>query len=81
MYCIWYVHYVIVVTHPCGLQIRYKPNGCVLNDLWYGACTGQRRPFVTRKEQERKANIGYSTTESCEQGTMILLTNYVLMVS
>ena len=36
-----------------------EPNGCVIAGLWYGTCADQRRPFVTQKEKEGKANIGY----------------------
>ena len=43
------------------LQIRCKPHGCVINDLWYGVCTDQRHSFVTQKEQ--MARLILSTAE------------------
>ena len=57
------------------MELFTNPNGCVITDLWYGACTDQRCSFVTQKEQESKA-----TAEHCLQQT-ILLTNNILMVS
>ena len=56
------------------LQIRYKPNWCVIVDLWHGVYADQRHLFVTWKKRE---SLAIAACYTCLSNDFYLLVTFI----